>query len=158
MAMLVEVNQSDAMDQAADSSAGASLGLKRLDISMASWQKGQRPNGLFGHWKTVVAEPGQAKRLFVDDQVLMNLFDRLSQTDQPQRLAFRFVLALILMRKRLLKYEGSEKQQTEQDLQEWWLMTPKGHTDPIPVLNPQLDEEQVQQVTEQLGEILEAQW
>jgi hypothetical protein len=36
-------------------------------------------------------------------------------------------------------------------------MLPKGEDSPIPVLNPQLDDAQIREVTEQLGEVLEGQ-
>ena len=52
-------------------------------------------------------------------------------------------------------------------VQQWWLFTPKvdvtkGHfgkwneDDELRVLDPQLDESQIAEVTEQLGEVLEA--
>ena len=66
-------------------------------------------NRLFSHWESTVPQPNEKKKIFVDDAVLMNLLVRLADTDQPQRLAFRFVLALILMRKKLLRYEGAQK-------------------------------------------------
>lgn len=126
-------------------------GLKRMDVALNVWESGSRPPRLFSFWKSVVPQPNQKKKVFVDDQVLMNLVKRLADADQPQRLSFRFVLALILMRKKLLRYEGS-KMMDEKDI---WLMTPKGEEQPLEIFNPQLDDEQIQQVTEQLGEILE---
>ena len=154
MATLVEVDEQS--DAAPGSSAAVGLGLRRLDVSMEAWGQGQRPDSLFGYWKTVMPEPNQKKKLFVDDDLLMNLFQRLADTDQPQRLAFRFVLCLILTRKRLLRYEGSTKRTVEGHEQEWWVLMPKGASVTVEVLNPQLDDPQVQQVTDQLSEILEA--
>jgi hypothetical protein len=142
--------------------AAAGLGLKRLDVALEAWQEGKRPDRLFSHWRTVVAQPNQKKKLFVDDDVLMNLFRRLEGSDQPERLAFRFVLALILMRKRLLRYDSSERRPVGpatpegQPQEEWWKVTPRGEEQPIEVLNPRLDEEKVQQVAQNLSEILEA--
>ena len=148
------------------------LGLKRVDISMQAWEEGKRPEKLFGYWKTRIPEPNRKKRLFVDNEILMNLFIRLADSDQPQRLAFRFVLGLILMRKKLLRYDHTEKRsedgpEGEKIEQEWWMVTPKldlskgplGRWDPdrqLEMLDPRLDEQQIQQVTEQIGQILEA--
>ncbi len=159
----------------------SALGLHRLDISMEAWDQGQRPPRLFSHWKSVVPEPNQRKKLFVDDEVLMNLLRRLADAEQEQRLAFRFVLALILMRKKLLRYEGSEKRtatiltknedgsdgEAKTIEREWWIMTPKldakkGHfgkwneEDKLEILDPHLDEAQIQSVTQQLNEILDS--
>ena len=150
----------------------AALGLKRLDVSVQAWDEEQRPDNLFSYWRTHVPQPNQKKRLFVDDHVLMNLLQRLADTDDAQRLAFRFVLALILMRKRLLRYDRTEHRPGGDDAgnrreEEWWIVTPKldllkgplgkwSDDDTLAVLNPHLDDDQVQQVTEQLSEVLEA--
>lgn len=140
------------------------LGLARVDVSAQAWEGGYRPEHLFSYWKSVVPAPNEKKKLFVDDAVLMNLLRRLADTDQPQRLAFRYVLALILMRKKLLRYDGVRH---DDDQQPWWLLTPKldvakgplgkwNAEDTLEVLDPRLDESQIEQVTQQLGEILEA--
>ena len=146
--------------------------LRRLDVSNQAWEAGQRPEHVFCFWKATVPEPTAKKKLFVDDAVLMNLLHRLAEADQPQRIAFRFVLTLILMRKKFLRYDGTQKRPAEDAEgqaieQEWWLLTPKldlskgpmgkwDDSQTIDVLDPHLDEQQMQQVTEQLGEILQA--
>jgi len=133
------------------------MGLKRIDVSTESWEQGGRPDGLFCFWKATVPVPEEKKKLLVDDDVLMNLFRRLEDADQDDRIAFRFVLALILMRKKLLRYESSEKR----DGEEWWLLSAKApvegaERERLSVLDPHLDEQRITKVTEQLGEILEA--
>lgn len=147
------------------------LGLKRLDVSADAWQQGNRPDHLFSFWKSTVAQPTEKKKLFVDDGVLMNLLRRLENTDKPQRLAFRYVLALILMRKKLVRYDGTEDTTETVDgetvTRQYWKLTPKldvskGHMgkwnedETLRVLDPKLDVTQIEQVTTQLGEILEA--
>lgn len=164
IASLVEADP-DTVDAAPDSAdkqtATPNAGLKRVDISIEAWRQGHRPDRLFSHWEATVPQPNEKKKMFVDDAVLMNLLLRLADTDQPQRLAFRFVLTLILMRKKLLRYESAEKRpDSSGQTQEWWTVTPKGglgvDEEPIQVLNPQINDEQIQQVTEQLGQILES--
>lgn len=147
------------------------LGLKRLDVCADAWQQGNRPDHLFSFWKSTVSEPAEKKKLFVDNAVLMNLLRRLADTDKPQRLAFRYVLALILMRKKLVRYDGIEEKTATIDgqsvTQQWWQLTPKldiskGHMgkwneeETLEVLDPKLDAAQIEQVTTQIGEILEA--
>ncbi|MFP4145351.1 MAG: hypothetical protein ACLFV3_09420 [Phycisphaeraceae bacterium] len=167
-AALVEVPPEE-LDQPGKPAADA--GLRRVDVSEEAWQEGFRPERLFSYWKTSVPEPNQKKKTFVDDAVLMNLLRRLEDATQPQRLAFRYVLALILMRKKLLRYDGSVERQAEGDgetvAQHWWQFTPKldvtkgpmskWHPDEtIEVLDPELGEADIAAVTQQLGEILEA--
>ncbi len=147
------------------------LGLKRLDVCPEIWQQGHRPDRLFGFWKTTVPELHQKRRLFVDDAILMNLLHRLADATEPQRIAFRYVLALILMRKKLLRYDGSERRQDLVNGQaihrEWWKLTPKldlskgplgkwNENDSIEVFDPKLEESDIEEVTNQLAEILEA--
>ncbi|MGN6504267.1 MAG: hypothetical protein ACTHM6_01770, partial [Tepidisphaeraceae bacterium] len=69
---------------------------------------------------------------------------------EPQKLHFRFVLGLILMRKRLLTYEASENR----DGEEYWIVKAKGKQDRLSMLNPHLTEDQVKAVSTQLGEIM----
>lgn len=154
MATLVEVSPAENEPQT------TAAGLKRIDVALTTWEQGQRPADLYCYWRATVALPDDKKKLFVDDDVLMNLFERLVDAEQPDRQAFRFVLALILMRKRLLKYSSTEKRPDAQgNEQEWWRMSGKSIAGAEPeayeVLNPGLDEQRLAQVTEQLGEILE---
>ena len=60
---------------------------------------------MFSFWKTTMPQPQQKKKLLVDDSVLVDVFQRMEGKTEPQEVRFRFVLALILMRKRLLIYE-----------------------------------------------------
>jgi hypothetical protein len=148
------------------------LGLKRLDVSLSEWEKQHRPERVFSHWKTTASEPNKKRKLFVDEVVLMNLFRRLADTDNDQRLAFRFVLGLILMRKKYIRYDRTEirwKKESESRSikQEWWIVTPKldlskgplgkwNNDDPLSMFDPRLGEAEIRQVTDQLSEILEA--
>src|SRR5690606_30627423 len=109
MATLVELDEAEQQQSPQKTRTGAAiLGFKRVDVSMEAWQQGQRPPRIFSYWKAVVAEPNQKKKLFVDDDVLLNLLRRLADATEPQRVAFRFVLALILMRRKMLRYDGTQ--------------------------------------------------
>jgi hypothetical protein len=121
----------------------------RVDVSLEAWPQFDR-TGLLAFWQTVMPRPEQRKKIFVDDQVLCELFERLGEATEPTKLNFRFVLGLILMRKRMLVYETSR---TEND-REIWSMRFKGREEKLDLVNPKIDEAQVQQVSEQLGEIL----
>jgi hypothetical protein len=92
----------------------------------------------------------QKKKVFVDDQVLCELFERLGSATEPNKLNFRFVLGLILMRKRMIVYEDTRVE----DGREIWSVRFKGRDDRLDLLNPKLDESQVHEVSTQLGQIL----
>src|SRR5439155_26448369 len=92
----------------------------------------------------------QKKKVFVDDQVLCEIFERLSDTTETAKLNFRFVLGMILMRKRMIIYEMTR---TEGD-REIWVVRFKGRDDKLDLVNPRLNEQQVLEVSQQLEEIL----
>lgn len=93
-------------------------GLQRRDFCADYWES-QKPQ-TFCHWKTKLPQLGQKKQLFVDDQMLMAFFERLEKETEQEKVNFRFVLALILMRKRILKYEDTR---TDGDKEIWVLRT-----------------------------------
>jgi len=132
-------------------------GFDRKDYSLAAWEAGARPEGLFSYWKTVVPEPDAKPRLLVDDSVLMDLFERLASDERPQRAAFRFVLGLILMRKKLLKFTG---RRSEAGIERWLLQPRTGADQPeqptIELINPNLADEDVRELIDQLSEVLQS--
>jgi len=159
----------------------------RLDFCEKCWSEGKRPENtplpvesedpaevkapakleMFSFWKTIVPVPQQKKKLLVDDSVLMDVFNRMEGKTEPQEVRFRFVLALILMRKRLLKYEGMEAapshhppvavegQPQAPAAPEVWRMVPRGENAVMThVINPHLTAEQISEVSQQLSAIL----
>ena len=129
----------------------AEEGLQRQDFCAEYWES-EKPD-VFCHWKTKLPEPGQKKQLFVDDQMLMAFFERLARETDQEKIDFRFVLTLILMRKRLLMYHVSR---TEDGKEIWRLRIPgdKSAEGLVEVVNPHLDAEQIEQLSSQMGEIL----
>jgi len=125
-------------------------GLQRRDFSADYWEK-EKPD-VFCFWKSRLPLPDQKKQIFVDDEMLMAFFERLAAETERQRLEFRFVLGLILMRKRLLKYDSKRIE----DGAEIWRLRITGGKEMVDVLNPDLDEEQIARLSSQIGQILQA--
>ncbi|GIW75246.1 MAG: hypothetical protein KatS3mg104_0309 [Phycisphaerae bacterium] len=74
-------------------------GLERHDFTPRSMGKKLTKPMRWHFWQSVMPQPGvEKKKPFVDDEVLCDLFDRLSETTEPTKRQFRFVLGLILMR------------------------------------------------------------
>lgn len=133
--------------------------LERKDFSTEAWAKGDRPDHLFSHWRTVVPEPTTRRKILVDDDVIQDLFERLADDDRPQRIAFRYVLALILMRKRLLRFVSRDVSTT--DGVERWRLMPKaadGECDAVVVQRADLADDDIQELSEQLSEILQGEF
>ncbi len=127
-------------------------GFERVDVSTAAWADFDRKD-VVAFWQTTMPRHEQKKKLFVDDEVLCQLLERLADVHEPAKLNFRFVLALVLMRKRLLVYETT-RHEGENDDRELWTVRFKGKDERFDLLNPKLTEEQVGEVSQQLGEIL----
>ena len=124
-------------------------GFERLDVSMPAWPEFDRRE-VVAFWQTVMPRHEQKKKLFVDDQVLCDLFERLADVQEPAKVNFRFVLGLILMRKRLVIYETTRREGER----ETWTVRMKGKQEQLDLVNPRLDETQMKEVSGQLGEIL----
>jgi hypothetical protein len=123
--------------------------LERVDVCAGCWS-GFDKAGLLGYWQTTMHPPTAKKNVFVDDDVLCELFERLGQAVDPAKVNFRFVLGLILMRKRRIVYE-STRHEAEKEI---WSVRFKGREELLDLLNPRLNEQQVGEVSLQLGEIL----
>lgn len=124
-------------------------GLERRDYSIEYWNE-HKPE-VYCFWKSKMPNPEQKKKLLVDDDMLMAFFERLATETEPEKVNFRFVLALILMRKRKLKYEGCRMKEG----QEVWTMRVTGQDRFEEVVNPHLSEDQIEGLTGQMGQILQ---
>jgi hypothetical protein len=124
-------------------------GLARRDFCADYWLA-EKPD-VFCYWKTRLPRPDEKKHIFVDDEMLMAFFERLEKETEQEKINFRFVLALILMRKRRLKYDSSRTE----DSKEIWRLRITGEKEFVEVTNPNLDDEQIEQLTSQIGEILQ---
>lgn len=131
--------------------------LERLDYAIKAWEAGARPGKdrrIFASWRTQVHEPGKKQDAIIGAEGLLDLFEQLADAEEPRRLAFRYVLALMLMRKRQLEYVGTD--------QGHLLVKPRGAeegADPIRVHDPQasgeLDEQALAELVEQVEQVLD---
>ncbi len=75
----------------------------RRDFSPEAWQG--PPPGAFSFWAGRVPAADQRKRPRFDDDLLADCFGRLEGETEPGRVNFRYVVALLLMRRKRLKFE-----------------------------------------------------
>jgi hypothetical protein len=81
----------------------------RKDFSIEVW-KGPADNA-FGWWKSRVPEPTAKKIKLAPNEVLLELFEKLA--DEPVQQDLRYVLALLLVRRRVLKVDVGDEVQTD---------------------------------------------
>jgi len=85
--------------------------LERLDFSAAAWESGQRPLpplALFASWGGIMPTGESKKKLLLNDDEVLDLFEQLGEANTAKQLSFRFILALLLVRRRVLTLEGNK--------------------------------------------------
>jgi len=123
----------------------------RDDFCVACWDgRDDAAEKAYSVWRARVPRPEEPAKPFVDDEVLINFFERLADDDEPGKVGFRFVLALMLMRKKILVYEGTESQP---DGTEVWRMRFRRSDEPVEVVHPAMDAAKITEVTAHLGAI-----
>ncbi len=123
-------------------------GFERRDISESCWE-GPSEEAVC-HFKAQLPKKDTPQRTFVDDSILLDLFRRLAETDDEHKLRFRFVLSLILMRKRLLKYSSTVRE----DGKEFWVMRLMRDKRDHRVFHPSMNDQEIEALTKELGAIL----
>ena len=127
-------------------------GFERKDYSSEYWTA-NKP-AVYCYWKSIMPKGDKKKKIFVDNDMLLAFFERLSAETDEEKINFRFVLTLVLMRKRLIKYDSSEKINDK----EVWTVKITGRDEKAQVINPKLTEDKIEQLSEQLGQILQVEF
>jgi len=110
---------------------------------------------VFAHWHGVIPETNKKTDPLIGADSLMGIFDSLDGTDDPKRVAFRYVLSLLLVRKRLLVLVGQRASGAQDPavlLVRRKADGPEGEV--VEVTDPALDEQSIVEVTEQLQSVL----
>jgi hypothetical protein len=131
----------------------------RKDYSPEAWTGA--PDAAFGWWKSRVPEPTARKIKLAPNDVLLELFDQLADKSEQQDL--RYVLALLLVRRRVLRVdvtngsplEENEDASSNHASQKMTLYCPKrDSTCEVAVAMP--SSERIDEIQQQLSELLVA--
>ena len=132
-------------------------GFSRLDFTDVAWAAGSRPEppaSLYGFWRTVVPEPNAPSGPVIDAEGLLGLFEQLAEAEDPDRVALRYLITLVLVRKRELALDRVDRSGPTPVL----LVRPKGvahrEDEPMPVAEPP-PEADLSAILDQLGEALQ---
>lgn len=139
--------------------AGEEEGLIRRDYSLAAWDDGARPNApeiLFGYWHATRPDSNAPAKSLIEPQEIAELFAQLEGATQEKQIAFRFVLSLILMRKRVIKFEkkGEPIEGCETMIVRWGLKSAGPSDEFMTVIDPGMDETAVADAMEQIGAVM----
>jgi len=132
--------------------------LVRVAYSLDAWTNGPNlPPGttLFGFWKRTLPETDEQPKQLVSQEEMFDLFEQLEEATAPKQLAFRYLLALILMRKKKLLFERSTPATSTAQGVLVVRQRQKGGEGPIyEVVDPGLDDETILQASEELGQVM----
>jgi hypothetical protein len=80
----------------------------RQDYSAEAWQG--PPSRTFSFWQGRLPPAGAPRRPPIDEELLADCFARLEDETEPDKLAFRYVLALLLVRKKRMRLEDARRE------------------------------------------------
>lgn len=122
--------------------------LIRKDYAADCWQG--PPERAFSFWAGRVPPRETNRRPKIDDELLFDCFRRLDNPEDEGRVQFRFVVALLLMRRKRLRFEEAISHEDGEVLR-----LRDGRTRELyDVMNPRLDDEQIQTVQDEVLHVL----
>ncbi len=108
--------------------------------------------GVIGVWRAHRPPPVAPRRQAFDREAILGFFQRLEDEEAADKAQFRFVLGLLLWRKKVLKLEQTWR---DGETERWRFSLPSDGTTHETV-NPDLDEIQIERLSEQVERLLSA--
>lgn len=136
--------------------------LERQDFSCQAWLNGARPEKplrLFGFWRSVYAAPEEKRQPLLGDPELLDLFEELGSepsghvdAGHADLAAFRYLLALLLVRRRVLRLISSKPDSIIVRARR----AGPDHPEPpdITVFDPGMDDAKMKDAIDQIGRIV----
>jgi hypothetical protein len=122
--------------------------VQRADYAEEAW-KGP-PEGALGWWKSKIPDAKSKRKHWAPNDVMLQVFDELAAQESKQDM--RYVLALLLVRRRVMRHEDTERD--EQGQEQMVLYCPRrDETYRIPAVLP--DAPRVDEIQAELAKLLE---
>ena len=122
--------------------------LARRDYAAEAWQG--PPAGAFSFWCGLVPAAEQGRKLRIDDDLLADCFQRLEGHAEPAQVNFRYVVALLLMRRKRFRFEEARVEDGHEVLRMHCTRTGTEYD----VVNPGLNEEEMNNVQDEVFKVL----
>lgn len=120
----------------------------RHDYSAEAWQG--PPPGAFSFWMGRVPTPNENRRPRIDDDLLVDCFQRLEGQTDASRLNFRYIVALLLMRRKRFKFEEARSEGDREILVLRCVRSRTLHE----VVHPRLSDEELAAVQDEVFKVL----
>jgi hypothetical protein len=121
----------------------------RYDFAEEAWEG--PPDGALGWWKSRVPARENRRAHWAPNDVMLDLFDRWAE--DPEKQDIRYVLTLLLVRRRVLRLE--ETQQDEEGQESLVIYCPRREaTYTVPSVDP--SEPRIEEIQENLTQLLTA--
>jgi hypothetical protein len=121
----------------------------RKDYSQAGWTV--PPAGTVAHWSGKIPTSERSRKPSFNDDLLLNCFRQLAETAELHRQKFRYVVALLLMRRRRLKFEDLVR---HEDGTQFLVVRDAQNGARSEVLDPLLNETEIEQLQDEVFQVL----
>jgi hypothetical protein len=119
----------------------------RRDYGMDAWEG--PPENVIGHWKSRMPEPHAKKASWAPNDVILHYFRELAS--QPDKQDTRYVLALLMIRRRIMRLESTETDAA--GIEHLVMFCPRDEMQiQVPVVMP--TPERVRQIQDELARLL----
>lgn len=126
---------------------------QRRDYCHRCWQG--PPEGSFSYWRGRIPPREEPAQRFVDEGELLELFGRLEGVTELRQVAFRYLLGLLLVRKRLLRPKGSAQRRADSEAGgRVMLVEEAGGGATYEVAVPRLSQAELNEVSARMGAVL----
>jgi hypothetical protein len=123
--------------------------LVRIDYAAEAWP-GSSPDAV-AHWNGRVPATDKPRKPVVNDDALLGCFDRLKDSTDPDGMNFRYVVALLLMRRKRFRFEDVIRDTAGRDV--LLLKDAKGGT-VQQITDPRLTDDQIAAVQTEVFRVL----
>jgi hypothetical protein len=120
----------------------------RHDYSVEAWQG--PPPGAFSFWSGLVPPENASAKPRFDDDLLVECFERLEGQVEPSRVSFRYIVALLLMRRKRFRFEEARTEANQEILVVKCTRSGARHQ----VVNPGMTPDEMTAVQEEVFKVL----
>jgi len=121
----------------------------RKDYTVDAWSG--PPAGAFAHWLGRIPVSDKPVKPTINDELLLDCFTHLKGTTEPSKQNFRYVIGLLLMRRKRLKFDDVKKQS---DGSEILILRDAKSGDRHETVDPRLNDEQMMTVQDEVFRVL----